>query len=267
MLEGRCTSTLPPVVMTTALDASSSFTKQRDGAVRRRWAASVLRSWMERTNLSIVVVDGTFADRAALEFLRPLGPPSRLELLPMPPIRLADPEGQGKGYLEYRSIAFAAAASASLRGCDHFAHATGNRFIPNAEELLAHPAARHSVAGVRRHTQGTSPAHALWTKHGPWVKSDFVLWSRGFLRDFFNGGNVSEVPGRGEYFEVTLARSAMRAEAAGHRVLWWPCVSVEGWSGSKNQLDRTQCGAGASSRGGHGPAGRHGGNSRLRARS
>ena len=231
-----CGSTLPPVVMTIAINANSPYSKARNATMRREWAAATLERWMRLTTLNIVVVDGT-ADAAALEFLRPLGNSRRLELLAMPRPVLRDPIGQSKGYMEYRSIAFAAGNARALRACAHFAHATGDRFITNAEELLRSPGAARSLVGVVQHgSRPASPAHApvLHRPDGPVLKSSFVLWTREFLTGEFRGENITEPGGGGAVFEMELGRAVARAWAAGRPVLWWPCVGVLGWSGTSN---------------------------------
>ncbi len=249
---------LPPVVMTTALNADSVWSLARNASSRRVWAAQILSRWMRETPMSVVVADAT-ARKEDMEFLRALAPTSRLELLPLKHAFRSDlPPAKSKGYKEYRSIKAAAAHSQLLRNCSHFAHATGTRFVQNAYELLAHRAARDCLVGLRPPLtpvglwmKGSVGLHrpdgfmtvppAKWEGAGgvPSLKSDFVLWTREFLNDYFEGESVAEECPNGDttqpecgYFENILAHAAVKAMRDGRKIHWFWCVHLHGWSGS-----------------------------------
>lgn len=259
----RCPSPLPPLVMTTAINANSSYTKARDGAQRRQWAKAILQLWMSKSSLSVVVVDPTIKSERELDFLRGLGFPSRLELLAVPISKTPLLRGQTKGYLEYRSIAYASSASRLVRGCREFAHATGNRFISNAEQLLSNPAIRRCAVGVPKEgnaqVKSSSMARNPWVRWTsstrPWLSSSFVVWTREFLLQYFNGeaitesntyaadaaGNRTVLLEHSKPFEVELAKGVLRAQLARVPVAWFECVDVIGWSGSRQQAVRSRC--------------------------
>lgn len=250
----------PPLIMTTALRADSRHSRQHNGTQRSGWARAILRRYMRETSLRVVVADAT-ATEADLRFLRRLGPPSRLELLPLRGAFGAQPSRRSKGYLEYRSIRHASEHALSVRNCSHFAHATGNRFVQSAEAMLRQPAAHTSLVGLRpprtpiglwatsllgMHAPDARLARvdpSAWYGAGgpPSLKSDLVLWTREFLTTYFHGEAVSEECDGGAmrtgaggcgYFENVLARGALKAMAEGRAVLWFACVHVHGWSGT-----------------------------------
>lgn len=166
---------------------------------------ATLQRWLNYTSLAIVVVDATVTSARELDFLRAYALPSRLELLSLPPSVRRLPPGQLKGYLEWRSIAYAAANSMLLRGCVHFAHATGNRFIENAEALLRNARLLSAVVGVAKQSQREA---MRWTNKGrPWVDSSFVLWTRSFLREYFDGEAIEEIA---SIEHITQQSTAMR---------------------------------------------------------
>ena len=238
----RTSASFPvPVVMTTAINANSSMSKARDPRERRAWYTTTLRSWMQSTRLAIVVVDASVTAAKELEFLRPLGPAWRLELLALP--RSTDaPAGKDKGYREYLSIAHAAAgASRLLRNRSRFAHATGNRFVPNAEQLLSSPAAQLCSVGVVRHGDDALNWRAA---DRPWLDSSFVLWTRTFLLGYFDGEAIDDKPyGRSASrpFEVELARGVMRAHRDQQPIAWFDCVAYRGWSGARQRAVHSAC--------------------------
>ena len=252
-----CAFPLPPLILTTALRPDSAFTRARDGRQRRGWAAMTLQRWLNYTSLGIVVVDATVRSVAELDFLRDMGPPARLEVLAMPlPERPLDP-GKTKGYREAQQIRFAAfGASQLLRGCRYFAHATGNRFVANAQSLLQAAVELDVVVGVPKHTISVA---VRWTSPTrPWIDSSFVLWTRSFLLQHFDSDAISELPGpprstaegppaltssESNPFEVILARAVLSAHSAGQAVAWFSCVHTIGWSGSHAGAVHRPCNA------------------------
>ena len=247
--------------MTTAMDATSPFSRARNGDRRRSWAATTLQRWMNLTHFAVVVVDATVRSASELQFLRAFGPASRLEILAMPPASQPLHPGQSKGYLEAQQIRYAAfGGSRLLAGCSHFAHATGNRFIANAELLLGSAASvlRASIVGVPR--ASTSDLIRWRSPTRPWVDSSFVLWTRPFLRRYFDHNAISElpapllmsavpsangtamtVPASSNAFEVVLARAVLSAHAAGETISWLNCLHVVGWSGTRGTQEHRPC--------------------------
>ena len=235
-----CAHALPPLVMTTALNADSPFSRARDRYQRRRWAEVTLWRWMNRTSLAVVVVDATVRSVRSLDFLSKFGPSSRLELLVMPSSKQPLTSGQTKGYLEAQQILYAASgASQLLRGCSHFAHATGNRFIANAEPLLRSSAIRRCTVGI---VKSSSTNAIRWRGPGrPWVDSSFVVWTSYFLRRYFNAASISEQSRPSNPFEVVLGRAVLAAHKKGEHLAWFACLHIIGWSGTRGTRVHNLC--------------------------